>query len=509
MRLTAKNITIRQGSFELRDISFSLNDKENLVITGASGSGKTTLAKALAGQLFFTGDLSFDYSHSTDLLPKVAYVEQRYTIKNRSNTIDGYYQQRYNTAYSEDSYTVSEELKFVSDDEKRIDFLLNELSIAYLKNIPLLQLSSGEHKKFQLIKSLLNPVQLMILDEPFTGLDEAGREKLNKILNEISCKGTKLIIIPGTHHSFPECITHVLELARGEQKGFALNSPLRGRSPKGLSQKVFARHCEGDSPKQSINKMDCFASLAMTKLYKQFNDSFPPNGWNFENAVLMKNVTVKYGDKTVLDLINWQVKKGERWLVKGRNGAGKSTLMSLIFADNPQAYSNEIYLFDKRRGSGESIWEIKKNIGFVSPELFAFFDKSITCFDTVASGYFDTMGVYKKLSAVQIQCIQNWLKALDLDELAQKSLANVSSGAQRLFLLIRALIKNPPLLIFDEPCQGLDEFQTEFIINLTDEICRQTDTTLIYISHYENEAPRCISHVLELKEGKAVFEEKS
>ena len=475
MRITANNITIKQGSFELQGISFSLSDKENLVITGASGSGKTTLAKALTGQLFLSGDLIIDYSLHTNLLPKVAYVEQRYTIKNRSNTVDGYYQQRYNTAYNEDSYTVLEELKFVSDDEKRIDFLLNELSIAYLKNKPLLQLSSGEHKKFQLVKSLLTPVQLMILDDPFTGLDETSRGKLAKILNEVSDNGTKLIIIAGAHHYFPGCITHVLELAEGEQKNFT--------------------------------KRKNFVTVYQQAVTPVINSSIFPlqrNESNFENAILMKNVTVKYGDKTILDHINWQVKKGERWLLKGRNGAGKSTLMSLIFADNPQAYANEIYLFDKRRGSGESIWEIKKNIGFVSPELYAFFDRNITCFDTVASGYFDTMGVYKKLSAGQIQHIQDWLKALNLSELAQKPLANVSSGRQRLFILIRSLIKNPPLLIFDEPCQGLDELQTEFFLNFVDDICRQTDTTMIYISHYENEMPHLISHVLELEEGKVI-----
>jgi len=172
--------------------------------------------------------------------------------------------------------------------------------------------------------------------------------------------------------------------------------------------------------------------------------------------------------------------------------------MSLVSGDNPQAYANEIYLFDKRRGSGESIWDIKKNIGFVSPELYAFFDKNISCFDTVASGYFDTMGLYKKLSQEQINHINDWLKALNVADLAQKRLANVSSGMQRLFLLIRAFIKNPPLLIFDEPCQGLDEFQTEAFVKLVDDICGKTDTSVVYISHYENEVPGCVHKCLDL-----------
>ena len=474
MKLTANNITTKRGNFELRNISFSLNDKENLIITGASGSGKTTLAKALCGQLFITGELKREYSPSEKLLPKTAYVEQRYTIKNRSNTIVGYYQQRYNSADSEDSYTVAEELKMLSDNEKRIDFLLNELSIAYLKNKPLLQLSSGEHKRFQIAKALLEPVQLLVLDEPFVGLDVACRKKLNEILTEVSNAGTKLIVIAAAHHHFPDCATYVLELVNGKQKTF-------------------------------VRKEDYVATYYAAP--SVLNDSTLPllkSKLNFENAIWMKNVTVEYNNKRILDNINWQVKKGERWLLKGKNGAGKSTLMSLVVADNPQAYSNEIYLFDRRRGSGESIWDIKKNIGFVSPELVAFFDKSLSCFNTVASGYFDTMKFYNQLSTEQTQQIWEWMKALNVADLAHNPLVTVSAGMQKLFLLIRTLIKNPPLLILDEPCQGLDESQTEAFVKLVDAICAQTDTTLVYISHYANESPACISNRLELEDGKQI-----
>jgi len=472
MKLIATHITIKRGNFALQNISFSLNDKENLAVTGVSGSGKTTLAKALCGQLFLTGELKTDYSPHSNLAPKAVYVEQRYIIKNRSNTIDGYYQQRYNSADNEDSYTVSEELKFISNDEKRIDFLLNELSITYLKNKPLLQLSSGEHKRFQIVKALLEPVQLLVLDEPFVGLDVASRIKLNEILTAASNTGTKIIVIAGARHLFPDCITHVLELDNGAQKTF-------------------------------VRKEDFVAvNHAIINDFKNTDLPFQKSDLDFENAILMKNVTVEYNNKVILDNINWQVKKGERWLLKGRNGAGKSTLMSLVAADNPQAYSNEIYLFDKRRGSGESIWDIKKNIGFVSPELVAFFDRSVSCFDAVASGYFDTMVLNRKLSKEQIQRIYHWFEALNVANLAQKRLSEISAGMQKIFLLIRTFVKSPPLLILDEPCQGLDELQTEAFVKLVDDCCAQSDTTLVYISHYANESPACITNIIELENGK-------
>ncbi len=226
------------------------------------------------------------------------------------------------------------------------------------------------------------------------------------------------------------------------------------------------------------------------------------NGNDFENAVLMKNATVSYGSKTILHNINWQVKRGEKWLLRGHNGAGKSTLLSLINGDNPQAYKNEIYLFDKRRGSGESIWDIKQKTGYVSPELHAFFDKGTTCYNAVASGFFDTIGLFKKLTAHQQTLVQQWLDFLQLSSLQTKPLSTLSSGTQRLVLLARALVKNPPLLILDEPCQGLDDDQKDSFVHLVNDLCERLNKTLIYVSHYENEIPSCIDHVLELNMGR-------
>jgi molybdate transport system ATP-binding protein len=218
----------------------------------------------------------------------------------------------------------------------------------------------------------------------------------------------------------------------------------------------------------------------------------------------MVDTTIRYGEAIILDAINWEVRRGQRWNVSGPNGAGKSTLLSLITADNPQAYANEIWLFDRRRGTGESIWDIKKRIGFVSPELHLYFDRGATAHDVVASGLFDTIGLFRPLNAEQETLVSLWMRLLSLWELRMRRLAQLSTGQQRMIFLARALIKNPPMLILDEPCQGLDDEQTAHFRDLITTLCTVFDTTLIYVSHYRQELPACIDHFLRLEKGAIV-----
>ncbi len=477
--IIVKNVSLTlQGNKLLQNISFDLSAGDHLAIIGSSGSGKTTLAKVLAGQLFAKGIVQINYDADSPLQQKVKLVEQRYGFKNLSNTTDFYYQQRFNSFDAADTSTVEEELsQSVSQSSGyEIDTLLTELGMEHRKHAPLIQLSSGEHKRFQLIKALLSPAQVLILDSPFTGLDKTARKQLQHIINGIAAAGTQVIVITDAHE-VPRCITKIAYLQEGKLKDFA-------------SKEVFD-----------------FSGMETGKTHHSFNMAelpLPVDTYNFKNAVFIKNATVSYGIKTVLHNINWQVRKGDKWLLRGHNGAGKSTLLSLINGDNPQAYKNEICLFDKRRGTGESIWDIKRQTGYVSPELHAFFDKSTTAYNTIASGFFDTIGLFKKLSAAQQDIVQKWIQCLQISDVQHKPLMSLSFGLQRLLLLARALVKNPPLLILDEPCQGLDEEQKDNFVQLVNDLCERLKKTLIYVSHYDNEIPDCIEHVLELEEGKQI-----
>ena len=218
----------------------------------------------------------------------------------------------------------------------------------------------------------------------------------------------------------------------------------------------------------------------------------------------MQNVSVSYNGTQVLERVNWTVQEGERWALLGPNGAGKTTLLSLILADNPQAYANDITLFGRRRGSGESIWEIKQKIGWVAPELQLYYRKSATCLDVVCSGFLDSVGLYRQCSAGQREAALSWMRRLSLSERAETPLEQVSEGEQRLVLIARALVKGPALLVLDEPCQGLDAGNRDRVLQAINWVGSRPETSMIYVTHRADELPPSITHVLRLNEGRVV-----
>lgn len=475
--LTLKNVSVRLNGREvLRDLSFTMYDHECWAVTGPSGSGKTTLAHTIAGRHFVSGTMEWN----TPVKPKVVVVDQQHRFKNLSNVSDFYYQQRFNSSDAEDAVTVRQAL-----DIDRYSAVLKSgivprqlpalVHIEHVLDEPLIQLSNGENKRLQIAKALLEEPDMLILDNPFTGLDVSGREMLNNIIGLLKSAGMPLMIITAATE-IPVAATHVVILEAGAA-GVAM--PAADFEPSMVETKKY------QLDKQLLRSL------------KQERD------FDFDYAVKMVDVNVVYGERHILKNINWQVRKGEHWAISGPNGAGKSTLLSLLTGDNAKAYANQVYLFDKRRGTGESIWDIKKKIGYVSPEMHVFFDYTATCFETVASGLFDSIGLFRKLTEEQKALVIKWLRLFRLEAAAEKRLFSLSMGEQRLVLLARALVKNPPLLILDEPCQGLDKEHMEQFRQLIDDICRQFDTTLLYVSHYKAEIPQSVTRFMTLTNGEA------
>jgi molybdate transport system ATP-binding protein len=464
--LQVKDLSVTiQSKIIFENLSFDIEKGKQYAIVGPSGSGKSTVLKCLAGQSFYKGSIGKKAGVS------IVFVEQQHHFKNLSNTSSFYYQQRFNSIDAEDALQVQDYFQSSSYANETLELL----GINRIWNKRLIQLSNGENKRVQIAKALLEEPDVLLLDNPFLGLDKEARGILNELFDSAASRMLTIILVTSTD-LIPPSITNVLELAGDKSWRFTTKENFQ---PKHSLQTPFI--------KLDKNLLD--------QLVKDQDD-------DFDVAVKMKNVQVQYSGISILNKINWEVKKRERWSLSGPNGAGKSTLLSLINADNPQAYANEIYLFDKRRGKGESIWDIKKKIGFVSPELHLYFESSISAFNAVASGLFDTIGLFRQLNDEQIITTKNWMRLLHIDHLSNQLLFNLPLGSQRLILLARALVKNPPLLLLDEPAQGLDDDQRKLLKSIIEQICEHAAKTLIYVTHLKEEVPDCVNRFIVLKEGR-------
>ncbi len=468
LSVTHLSIT-RSGKKILDNISFTLNRDEALAITGPFGCGKTSLGLALAQQLFHQGTILYHLPAGSE----IAWVEQQHHFKTLQSTTDLYYQQRFNSYDTEKTQTVAASLGELLDAARS---LIHEMGIAYLLEEKLIQLSNGENKKLQLLHALLTRPAVLIMDQPFTGLDTETRLWLNKQISRLKGMGV-LVIVISSADEIPEGMDKIIYLDQGGLTTFD-------------SRTDFSRH-------QSTASSPAVTNVTVVLPQSEIQQVF-------ETIINMEDVTVKYSDKLILDRINWRVLPGECWLLTGPNGAGKSTLLSLVTGDNPQAYANKIHLFGQRRGTGESIWDIKKKTGFLSPELHVYFNAASTSFETVASGLFDTIGLFRQVSAEDTDWVMQWMTVCGIEQLKDKRLFELSIGEQRIVLLARALVKDPPLLILDEPCQGLDPERKSALLGLINRVCTVTGKTLVFVSHYEKEVPGCINRHIRIEKGRRV-----
>ncbi|EHQ24442.1 ATP-binding cassette domain-containing protein [Mucilaginibacter paludis] len=494
--LSVKHITV--GNLEqtiFKNLSFQINQGEQWALVGESGSGKSALLQTIAGKFNITGG-EIRHHYFDDFIQQhpvddayfthhklIAFVSSKHSFRNLSNTTDFYYQQRFNSSDSEDAPTVENYLAGIHPTVHTrqvwsYEQTIEQLNLGALLNKQLIKLSNGETKRLLIAAALLKHPTLLLLDNPFTGLDVQTRAAFNNILRQIAASGIH-IVLATSPHEIPDTITHVAVLHQGE----IINS---------LPKAAFSIDMVKVVPPPPIDADELASLLSLTT-------ALP-----FTDIVKMSDVTIKYGDKTILDKVNWLVKQGDHWALLGHNGAGKSTLLSLINGDNPQAYANNIILFDRKRGTGESIWDIKSKIGFVSPELHQYFPTDNSCLQVIESGFYDTLGLFRPSQPQKAAIALRWMKLLELEQYSRKHLKNVPASAQRLILLARALVKNPPLLIFDEPCQGLDTHQQQHFKHVVDAICALGNTTLIYVTHYQHEIPDSVNQVLKLEKGRVV-----
>ena len=494
--LSIQHVTVRYLNNTLfKNLNFTLNKGDNWAIIGKSGSGKSAFLQTIAGRFNITGgeiryhffdDFLANPSRKDETLTHhklISLVESKHHFRNLSNTTEFYYQQRYNSSDSEDALTVHEYLQQIKAVEHGhnywiIDKVIQTLNLDSLLQKQLIKLSNGETKRLMLAAALMKNPVILLLDTPLTGLDIQTRAAFNDILAEITVSGIT-VIMATSPTEIPDAITRIAVLEDGAITQ-TYNKP------------------DFDPTLFRDNSVD---NIDHQKLSALLNNS-PACAHNC--IVKMNNVHIKYDDKVILNHVNWQILPGERWALLGPNGAGKSTLLSLINGDNPQAYANDIILFDRKRGTGESIWDIKSKIGFVSPELHQYFPVDNSCLQVIESGYYDTLGLFRPSQKAKAEAALSWMQALEIDKYARTLLKNIPASSQRLCLLARALIKNPDLLIFDEPCQGMDEYQQMHFKNVVNTICEMSNVTLIYVTHYQQEIPDSVTKVLRLDKGMVV-----
>lgn len=492
-RLVAlNNVSLKFSYTEvLSNINLKINAGEHRAIIGKSGSGKTMLLQVLAGNIrvnsgqvdyHFTDLANANEEQSYDFQQFIAFAANKHHFRNLSNTNDLYYQQRYNSSDSEDALTVNQYLHQIKPNKHKIPYwtvskTLKALNLDSLADKAVIKLSNGETRRLMIAAALLKNPVVLLLDNPMTGLDVQTRKYLNALLDEIASSGITMIMV-----------TSPVEIPAIVKKITVMDG---GRISADIEADKFVAT---DSFNEQIS-IDYKAIMALTHTNSKHQ---------YKHIVNMQHVNISYGDKRILSDINWQVLPGERWALLGANGAGKSTLLSLINGDNPQAYANNIILFDRKRGTGESIWDIKSKIGFVSPELYQYFPADNSCLQVVESGFYDTLGLFRPSIQSRADLALKWMKALEIEKYSRTLLKNIPASAQRLFLLARALIKNPDLLIFDEPCQGLDHHQQQHFKTVIDTICANSHASMIYVTHYQHEIPSCVHKVLKLDKGIAI-----
>lgn len=482
--IKAEKISLRRnGKTILQDIDWDIYGGQNWAVVGPNGCGKSLLLQVMQGKLpCSAGRVTFADPSVTRRISQVSFeLHHQLIAREQDNEVARHF------SNSGDNgtlvRTVLERARGDTQDGRKLDEIIRWTDLKPLLEAPLLTLSNGEMRKLLIARALLKNPQILVLDEPYDGLDVHSRQVLMEVVGRLPQMGVQMLFVTHRLEEISESVTHLLLMKEGQVL-------LSGERKQVLESELVAQL---DHPPEKMERILPLEAIppARASAPDQANDP----------TVVLKNVTVMYGSKVVIDRLNWAARRNENWAIVGPNGAGKSTLLRLISADHLQAYANEIYLFGRRRGSGESIWEIKRRIGVLSPEFQILYRQDLPVREVVLSGFFDSVGLYGRANGEQKAKADYWIKFLGIEGLARQPFAQLSYGHRRIVLLARALVKSPELLLLDEPCQGLDHENRSRLIDTVSAICQVTGMQVFFVTHRRNEFPSCITHILEFSKG--------
>lgn len=516
------NIADSRQTF-LENISWQMKSGECWLIIGANSSGKTHFLNALAntqgthirpiaksanadteGAQYFSA-----FGNSVELvsLERAAYIIQEERENDESDYVEGGVDiGRIGRVFIAEPLTgrlrKGAELPEIV---RRIE-TFPAIKLCGVENIlerGIKYMSTGEVRRTLLARALISGKQLLILSNPFAGLDVESRSILMNFFNTIAPKQNPCLILAADRYTeIPDAITHVLEFEQnkisfcGARKDYEDLLDTRNKEKAqthDAEKKAFAEEIEALSEQRALLANDAEQVAVTAK--KAASDSADKTP-----LIEMNNVNVSWNDNHVLVDLTWVLHKGEHWLIRGPNGSGKTTFLELITGDNMQVFANDVRIFGKRRGSGETIWDIKKQLGIVSYRLHVEYRMvgSTTLQNVIISGFHDSIGLYEKAGDTEIAASRKWLALGGFADRENDSFGSLSYGEQRAILILRAAVKNPPVLILDEPCHGLDENFRQKILDLLEIIADSGTTTLLHVTHEADEVLPCEHHILEL-----------
>ncbi len=316
-------------------------------------------------------------------------------------------------------------------------------------------LSGGEQKKALLAFCISRKADFIILDNPFDNLDIASQKDLYTRLENVA-KDTIII----------QLINRNADLLPFINKAVSIDD--KGQSTLIENAQNYVQNAEKQKVEFFVNKIpETIKELIIEE----------------QQLIAFRNVSVKYNGRPIIEDINWQINSNEFWQLIGPNGSGKTTILSMIIGDNPKAFGQNIIIFGNKKGSGESVWDLKKNIGYFTPSMTNLFARGTSLEHMIVSGIFDSIGLYNVPSERHMRLANEWLKLLEMSHLSKKPFYKLTAGQQRLAMIARAMVKHPPLLILDEPTAGLDDHNALLVSHLINKIFHESKTAIVYVSH--------------------------
>lgn len=496
-------------------VSWQMNAGEAWLVTGANGSGKDMFLRALAGEKDFVPNrtahqdaaYSSQFSGSVEIvsLERAAALMQEERDLDETDYMDHLDEGRTGRRFiaevlgGPDAKHRSQPLPPVAAQLETM-CEVRQCGVEHILDRGLRAMSTGEIRRTLLCRALLSRKKLLILSDPFAGLDVTSRRILQEFFQTMvrgqlnaEADSTRVILAMERYAEVPRTITHVLEFADGAVS-FCGTKVDYGRI-------LAARQDEAQKTRAAEKNAltDAFGQIVRETAAR--SDTENESGADSQPLVSLHGVNVGWDGQLVLRDMDWTVYPNQHWLIRGPNGSGKTTLLELITGDNKQVYANDVQIFGRKRGTGETIWDIKKHLGIVSYRLHVEYRMvgGTDLLSVIISGFRDSIGLYEPPMDSEIAAAKKWLALAGFSGRERDTFASLSYGEQRAILIIRAAVKQPKVLILDEPCHGLDDRQRQNILDLLETIADTKTTTLLHVTHDATEALPCEKHILEFR----------